>query len=178
MAILENILFRNIILAVVLLAVGIVLGRIVSYVLKRLLDEAKIEKTKAYSFFKFFIVIIRWSTYILFLNIAIKQLEIPQVTDWIIGILIILPAVVGALILIVAGFVIASYLRNVIEESRIEGWEILSQIFYVFIIYVFLVFALKTALISMDSMIVNILLLILTAAFATAAVIHYSRKRR
>lgn len=173
----KGVILSNIIIALILLVVGIVVGRVIYYILKRLLNEARIEKTKSYGFFKAFMVIIKWSIYILFLDIAIKKLGIPEFTNWITDVLVVIPALVGALILIIIGFVIATYLRNSVEESKIEGWKILSNIFFLFILYVFLTFALKTALISIDSTTVNIILIILTAATALGAALYYAKKK-
>ncbi len=158
----------NSIIAILILAAGIVIGKVASWILKKGLDRARVEKTKAYNFFKMLIVIIKWSIYILFLNLAIRVLGIPKFTIWISGALIIVPALIGAMILIVIGFAIAVYLKNSVEESNVEHCEVLSRIFFFFVIYVFMVFALKTALISFDSTTVNIIIIVLTGIIGTA----------
>ncbi len=170
----------NSIIAVVLIAVGIIAGKIVNSILKNALDKARIEKTNAYNFFKFLIVVIKWGIYILFLNLAIRVLSIPQFTSWLTDVLIVIPAIVGGLIIIVVGFAIAVYLRKTIEESKVESYEILGNIIFYFIIYISLVFALKTAMISMDNTIVNIIIIVLTGIVAAGAVFKTLsfRKRR
>ncbi len=159
----------NSILAIVLIVAGIIAGRVVNSILKRALDRARIEKTNAYNFFKFLIVVIKWSVYILFLNLAIKVLSIPQFTSWITDVLIVIPAIIGGLMIIVIGFAIAVYLRKIVEESKVESSEILSNIIFYFIIYVSIVFALKTALISLDTTTVNIIVIVLTGVVAAGA---------
>jgi len=168
---------RNSIFALALIVLGIVIGKLAEYILKRLIKDARLEKTKGYSFFQLVVTIIKWAIYIIFVNLALNQLGIPQFTDWLINILIVIPALVGALLLIVVGFAIASYLRDLIEESRIEGWNVLSSIFYYFVIYIFLAFAFKTALISLDKTIVNWLLIILTGIVAAGVVFWQVRQR-
>ena len=170
-------LMSNIIFSVVIMAVGIVLGIIIGYWLKRFLEKARIEKSAKYSFFVLFIAVIKWSIFLLFLSWALKELEVPQFTSWLTEILVVIPALTGALILITAGFAIASYLKGLIEDSKVEGWKILSKIFFMFILYVFMVFAFKTALISFDTKTVNILLIILTAVVSGGIVFWYFRKR-
>ncbi|MBM3234203.1 hypothetical protein FJZ19_03845 [Candidatus Pacearchaeota archaeon] len=168
---------RNAIFALALIVLGIIIGKLTEYILKKLIKEARLEKTRGYSFFQLVVSVIKWAIYIIFVNLALNQLGIPQFTNWLINILIVIPALVGALLLIVVGFAIASYLKELIEESRIAGWGVLSTIFYYFIIYVFLAFAFKTALISLDKTIVNWLLIILTGIVA-AGVVFWQVKNR
>jgi len=61
------------------------------------------------------------------------------------------------------GFALATYLKDLVEESKIEGWETFSKIVFYFLIYIFMVFAFRTALIGYDSQVINILIIILTA---------------
>jgi len=172
-----NNLLRSIITAIILLAVGIALGQAVKYALNRVVEKADFKATQG-SFIRLFISVVKWGIYILFLNFALVELGIPQFTSWITNILVVIPALVGALVLIGVGFAVAGYLKEVIEDSRISGWEILSQILFIFVNYVFIVFAFKTALISFDKVIVNYLILIITGIIGLAAVLKYARKRR
>jgi len=130
------------------------------------------------SFVSLFISIVKWSIYILFLNFALVQLGIPQFTEWLTAILVVIPAIVGALVLIGVGFSVASYLKEIIQDSRVSGWEILSQILFVFVNYIFIVFAFKTALMSLDARIVNYLVLILTGAAGLTVALYYFKKKR
>jgi len=166
----------NIVIAVVLIIVGIVLGQIVRYIFKRILEKAEIRSSQR-SFVELFLTAIKWGIYILFINLALIQLNIPQFTDWITPVLAVIPALIGALLLIGVGFAIASYLKEVIEDSRISGWETLSRALFFFVNYIFLVFAFKTALMSIDKSIVNYLLLILSGAVAFGVAYKYARKR-
>lgn len=156
----------NSIIALIILFIGIVIGKVMSSILNKSLDKARIEKTKAYNFFKMLVVVIKWAIYIMFLNLAIRFLSIPQFTYWLTDMLVIIPALIGGLMLIVVGFAIAVYLKKAIEESKVENCEVLSNVFFYFIVYVFMVFALKTALISMDTATTNIIVIILTGVIA------------
>ena len=168
----------NIIYAVLLIIAGIVLGNII----KRLMNQFKeeMEKTLKHSFVVLLLAVIQWSIYILFINFALEVLKIPMLTKWLTSILIVIPALVGSLLLIFVGFAIASYLKDLIEESKILNWKILSNIVFYFIIYVFLVFALKTALISIDTKTVNMLVIILTGviSIAVAFIVSYKSIRK
>lgn len=168
----------NLILAVLLLIVGFLLGKFIRFVLKRGLEKANIERTIRESFIELFITVIQWSIYILFIYFALKVLNIPQLTAWLTPILVVIPALVGALLLIGVGFAIAVYLRVVIEDSEILGWKVLSQVFFYFVLYVFIIFALKTVFVSQDVIFVNNIILILTAAVAVGLTYFYVKSKR
>ena len=141
---------------------GIFLGNIINVVLTKFTKKIELSKYVRTSFISLFLMIIRWSVYIIFFNFALNQLEIPALTNFITGILIIIPAFTASIILISIGFALAVYLRELVEDIEMTGWKILSQILFYFVIYVFGVYALKTAFISINEMITNYVILILT----------------
>jgi MFS family permease len=171
-----NLFTINLILAVILLGVGIFLGKFVKFLLRKIIEKAEVEKTTRKSFIDLLLTVAKWSIYIMFVALALDQLGIPQLTSWLTSILVVIPALVGALLLIAVGFAIAAYLRDIIEESGILGWKILSMIFFYFILYVFLVFAIKTALISQDRDTVNIIVIVLTTIVAAAIAYWHVKK--
>jgi len=171
--------YANLLIAIILVIVGIFLGKIIKFFLRKGLEKIKIEKIIKWSFVDLFLTVIKWSIYILFINIALVQLGIPAITSWLTTILGVIPALTGALIIISVGFAIASYLRNVIIESKVKNWQILSQIFFFFINYIFIIFAFKTALISLqDKALVNILLVIFTLLGGVALLIYYFKNKQ
>ncbi len=149
--------------AICLILIGIFLGRIIAFGLKRLAEKIKLEKNIRPSFIKLIIAVIKWAIYIIFIDLALIELPIPQLTELITKVLVVIPALVGSLLLIATGFAIAIYLREVVEDSEITGWRVLSLYLYYFILYVFGVYALKIALISLDEFVSNILIILLTA---------------
>lgn len=171
-----NLFFVNLALAIILLVFGFVLGRFVKYVLKKAIYQANLDRTIRASFIDLFLTVIKWAIYVLFVNLALIQVGIPQFTEWITSILVVIPALVGALILIAIGFAIAVYLREVIEESQILGWKTLSKIFFYFVIYVFMIFAIKTALLSQSKELVNTLVIVLTAIIAAGVTYWHIKK--
>jgi len=172
-----NLFLINLIFAAVLFLMGLVLGWFIRLILKKIIEKAEIEKTTRKSFISLFLNVIKWSIYLLFISLALDQIGIPELTNWLSSALVIIPAFVGALILIAVGFGIAVYLRDLIEESRILGWNILSMIVFYFILYVFLVFALKTALMSQDKNTVNVIIVILTAVISCAIAFWHLKKK-
>lgn len=157
-----NILLINLIFAIVLLAIGIIIGKFVRIILKKIVDKIGAEKVPKKSFVDLLLTVITWSIYLLFINLALKQLKIPAITTWLTSILLFIPALVSSLILISIGFAIAIYLKDLIEESEILGWKLLSNLLFYFVLYIFIVYSLKISLISFDPLIQNIIILLFT----------------
>lgn len=167
----------NIVLAVLLIVAGVILGQIVKIILRKAMEKGRVEKTPRYNFLDFLIIVIKWSIYILFLNLAIEQLGIPILTSWLTSVLLVIPALTGSLILIMVGYSIGNYLKKMVLDSKLEEWQPLAYIFFYFIIYIFLIFAFKTALISSDKTFVNYLILIWTVILAVSIAWANAKKR-
>src|SRR3989338_2255331 len=167
----------NLIFAVLILVIGIFIAKLINFLIKRAIKRASMERVTTASFIRLFLSVVEWSIYLLFLSFALDQLGIPELTSWLTTILVVIPALVGASILIVVGFAVAVYVRDIIAESEIVGWKVLSMIFFYFILYVFMIFALKTALISFDKDIVNKLLLIFTTIITLGITYWTVRKK-
>lgn len=166
----------NLILAVLLIIAGVILGKIISVILKRIVEKTRVEKTAKYHFLDLIVTVVRWSVYILFLNLALEQMGSPALTKWLTSVLVVIPAFSGSLILIIIGFAIATYLKNLILNTKIEEWEVLAKVLFYFIMYIFLIFAFKTVLISVSDSLVNNLIMIWTVILAVAvAYIHIKR---
>lgn len=155
-------------LAVIIIIIGIFLGKIIALGLKTLSRKLELNTNIRGSFIDLFLVVIKWSIYIVFISLGLKQLEIPTLTNFFTNILITIPALTGALILIALGFAIGYYLKKVIQNSEIKQWETISKAIFYFVIYIFGVYALKTALISIDEMTTNWIIIVLTTVFGTA----------
>lgn len=169
----------NLLIAILLIIIGIFLGKLAKYLIRKIMDSIKLKKIASPSFINLFLIVIKWSIYVLFINLALIQLNIPTITSWLTTILGVIPALTGALIIISVGFAIASYLKKVIADSKVEGWEMLSYIFFYFIIYVFLILALKTALISIkDAFLSNVLVAILSLIAGFGLIVHLSQKKK
>jgi hypothetical protein len=162
--------------ALLILLVGIFLGKLIGGILKKIAEKTEVEKEIRPSFIKLIIVVIKWSIYIVFINLALNQFPIEGLSDIIVSVLLVIPAFIAALVLIGIGFAIAIYLRDVVEDSEITGWKTLSQYLYYFVLYVAGVYALNLALISIDPLIRNILVVSLTIVIGAAVAFRLSRK--
>lgn len=168
----------NILVAVILLAAGFVVGNFISRILKIISERAKLEREIKSSFIDLIIMVIKWTIFVIFINLALVQLDIPELTSWLVSVLSFIPAFTGAILLIGVGFAIAIYLKRVIEDSEIEGHEFLSKVFFYFVMYVFLFFAIKTALINQERWIVGYVLLIFTGVVAIGFVYWNIKKSK
>jgi len=167
------ILIQNVILALVLIIVGIGIGRISYIILSKLVNKFNIKNNIRESFLRLFLSIIEWSIYIIFIDLALKQLDIPLITGIITKVIIVIPAITSALLLIGIGTGIAFYLREVIEDSEILGWKMISMYFFYFILYVCGIYSLKIALISVETVFVNIFIAILTLVISVSLAYYH-----
>ena len=166
----------RIIVAILLIAAGIVVGILARKGLNRLLENSRIKQRTSSGFFDLLIRVIEISVYVIFINIALFQLRIPSLTIWITSVLLIIPGFFGALILIGLGFAVAVYLKSIVEDSQVVGWKALSLILFYFVIYVSLVYALKSALISVDAQVSNLAIMILSVIFGIGVIYYHFRK--
>jgi len=171
-----NVFLTNVIIAAVLIGVGIFLGKIIGFLVKKIIEKSAVGKTAKKNFIELFLTVVKWSIYILFISLALDQLKIPQLTNWLTSVLVVIPAFVGSLILIIVGFSIGIYLRDLIEGSEILDKKILGSIFFYFTIYIFIIFALKAALISQDKNTVNWIIIILTGIISAGLAYWHVRK--
>ena len=173
-----NEVLTNIVIAILLVVVGIILGRLVMIILRRISDNLRLEKVIKYNLIEFVLVVVKWAIYVVFINLALIQLNIPNITSGISTVLGVFPTLVAALLLIVIGFTIATYLRDLIVDAGIENEKILAGIIYYFTIYIFVFFGIKSVLGSQDRNFVNMLILIITALVGIGLVQAHLKGRR
>lgn len=148
--ILEEITLDELILrgffALGIIIIGILIGKIIDFLLRKISEKIDLNKHMKASFIDLTLLVIRWSIYIIAINLAIKQIGIPAVTDYLSVFLIAIPAFVGGLLLIILGFALAFYLKKVIKSYESEGWEFVSQLVFYFVLTIFGIYSLRVAL--------------------------------
>lgn len=163
----NDIIIKSLI-SLVILAIGIFLGRILDYGLRKLSQKLELSRHIRGSFIDLSLVVIRWSIYIIFLNLALNQMGIPALTNFLTTILVTIPAFTGAIIIVAIGASLAYYLRQIIINSEVKNSERFSKTVFYFVVYMFGIYALKTALISFSLDMVNTIILIYSAVFFVA----------
>lgn len=171
----NDLIFR-ILISFGIILVGVLLGKAINFGLKRLSKTLELNKYTRGSFIDLFLLVIQWSIYLMFINLGLTFVKIPMLTRLFGRILITIPAFTGALIILTIGFALAIYLREVIEDSEVTGWDLISRVFFYFVIYIFGVYALNTALISFSESTNNFIILILTAVIASTSAYVIAKK--
>ncbi|MBT3404572.1 hypothetical protein HN832_03465 [archaeon] len=151
-----------------IIIIGVFFGKLISYGLKNLSKKLELHKHIQNSFIGLILVFIRWSIYLLFLNLALKYLDIKPLTNLFSTILITVPAFVTALLILTVGFALAIYLRGVIEDAEVTGWDLISRTMFYFVLYVFGIYALRVALVPFSESTINSIILILTAVISAS----------
>lgn len=155
--------------ALVLLLIGWVIGSVIGRIIKEIIKRAKVDE---YVFRKrrpvirissVVPLIISWSIYLLFIQAAIEVLGIQALVLAIGEILNFLPRLVEAIIILLAGYGIAEYVRGQISESDIAYSELVSKIIFFLIIYVAV--ATSLPLLNIETFLINSLLLVLVGSF-------------
>lgn len=174
--ILLNPIALNGLIALGIIIIGVIIGKIIDSVFRKLVKKIEIDKHVRSSFIELFLFVIRWTIYISFINLGLNQLGLPAVSDFFSSILITIPAFTGALLLLVMGIGLAYYLRKIIKNSEVQGWEFMSQVIFYFVIFMFGIYSFKIALIPIDAS-TRSLILIYSTAIALAGVVYYHIQR-
>ncbi len=164
----SNMVVLEIFLAIVIMLAGIVIGKAISYFITRISGKLNLQKRIRPSFLGLIITLVRWSIYIVFLSWAISQLPLPALTNIITNVLLIIPSIIAALTILVLGFVVAIYLREVVEEAEITGWKFLSMYLFYFVIFISGFYSLRVALFGAGPEIINYLAVIFSTIFAVS----------
>lgn len=159
---------ENLIPALILIAIGWVIGNIVGRITSEILERLKIDKyiTKGRFFFRIsniFSIIFRWAVYLVFIQAAVGLLGIPALENVVATILSFIPGLAGAIIVLVVGYVIAEYVKTNTEKSNLPYSEIMSKILFWLIIYISIGMALP--LVKIDPTLINNILLIIIGSF-------------
>jgi len=162
--------------AFAIIILGIAFGKLVDLVFRKIIRKVEINKHIRNSFIELFLLVIRWTIYITFINFGLNQLEIPVISDFFSSILITIPAFTGALLLLVIGVGLAYYLRKIIKNSEAKEGEIIADILFYFVIFVFGIYAIWLALLPLNSTTTHSIIIVLVAISA-AGVIFYNTKK-
>lgn len=165
----------NIAMAVVLLAIGIVIGWAVGKFSKKVLEKLKIDKYIAgggkplFRLSNILPIVFSWFIYLAFIQAAVETLGI-QALVAVVGLIInFLPGLIGAVLVVVAGYAVAEYVRRQVEESGFAYSDLIGKILFFLVIYISIAVALP--LIKIDATLINnILLVIIGSAGAGMAI--------
>ena len=133
--------------SLLILIIGILFGKVLDLGLRKLSEKMDLTKHIKKGFIDLTLFIIRWSIYIAFINLSLKNMGIPAVTDFVTSVLVTIPAFTAGLLLLVMGFALAFYLRRIIKISE-EGpaWDFISEVVFYFVLMIIGIYAMRVAL--------------------------------
>ena len=153
--------------ALIMLLIGWILGYFIGSVIKKILEKLKLDEylikgKPAVSISGIISTIIKWTIYLAFIWVAVDILEISALSELMHSIVFeFLPGIIWGIVILIAGYAIADYIRISIEKSKIFYSDIISKLVFWLIIYISVGLALPKF--GIDPTLVNNILLILIA---------------
>jgi len=159
--------FPNLVAAVILIAIGWVIGAIVGRVAKELLIKFKVDqhiskRGKMLKVSSIFPLIFEWVIYLVFIQAAVEALGIAAVSTFIQMILGFIPGVVEAVIVVIVGYIFAEYVKEEVEKSKMPHSDLMSKVLFWLVVYVAIALALPQ--VGIDATLVNNILLIVVGS--------------
>jgi len=154
--------------AIILLVVGLALGKIVGRIVREVLVRLNVDKhlsgkeKLAFRVSDVFDLIIRWIIYFVFVQAAAEQLGIHAIIMFVGRIIAFLPGLIFAAILIIVGYILAIFLKDQIISSKTLYGDLVGKIVFFLILYVSIALALPLMGINAD--LINMMLLVIIAS--------------
>jgi len=159
-------LIYNLLPAVIILLIGWIVGKVLGKVTKELL-----KKVKADRYFKFgrgfeisniFGLIVSWIFYLVFIQAAVSVLGIPTLEIFVGEILDFIPGLLGAMIVILVGYILAKYVQGQVIATKAEYSEFIGKVIFFFTIIIAISLALP--FVKIDPSLINNIILILVGS--------------
>lgn len=158
----------NLLAAIILLVIGLVVGKIVGRVVKDVLDKIRLDyyvsetDKPAVSLSGVFAVIAKWWIYLGFITVATSTeiLGIPALSLWVAEINAFIPRVVGAAAILIAGYVLAEYIKHHMKQLNRVWATLTAKALFFLVMYVAVALALPILGIS-ATLVNNILLVVI-----------------
>lgn len=160
----------NIVSAVILLVIGLIVGKIAGKLVKQVLDKVNVDryvtdgKKPVISLSNIFSLIVKWWIYLAFITAAVSRevLGIPSLADWMAMINAFIPKVIGASVIVIAGYIIGEYIQQQVKKTETFYAAMVGKTILFFIVYVAIAMALP--ILGIPATLVNSILLIIVGA--------------
>ena len=149
----------EIILALIIIAFGIFVGKFTKYILRWIFEKTRIEVFFKHDVIDTFLTIVKWSVYIFFISIALKQLSIPILSVYLSAALDIVVQLIGSFVIIIVGYAVGVFLKDSVEKIGKKEWKHLGLILFYFTLYISIAYALLLAFSSEPELANNIVLI-------------------
>jgi len=163
-------LLPNLVTAILLLIIGIFVGKFAKWLLKKILiGGLKLDKLLKYGFIGTLLTAVKWVIYILFLQASIVALKIPGFSDYLSQGLAIIPGVFGAILIIAIGYAIAHYLKTALQKTEKESLGLLGNILFFFIVFVAASLAIQAAFVQFEGLAEKLIIVLMVIGGAAIA---------
>jgi uncharacterized membrane protein len=158
----------NMITAIIILLIGFVIGKVVGKVAKEILVRVKIDnyitgKEKfSLKISELGSIIARWLIYIWFIQLGVAALQVAEITAITMSAVDFLFGAVGAVIIILVGYIFAYFIKEKVVHSKTFYGDIIGNLIFFLIVYVSVALALP--FVKIDPTLVNWLLIVIVAS--------------
>lgn len=156
----------NIIAAIILLLVGWVVGKIVGKAVKEILMKLRMDKYfkfgEAFKASEIFSVAASWILYLVFIQAAVGLLGIDALEVFFGSVLAFVPKILGAMVIILVGYIIAEYVQRQVTKTKTEHSRIIGRVIFFFTLIISIAIALP--FLQIDTTLINGIILILVAS--------------
>ncbi len=156
----------NIIAAIILLLVGWVLGKVIGKVVKEILRKLRLDRYfkfgEAFKVSEIFSIAIAWIIYLVFIKAAVGTLGIVALDEFVGSVLAFIPKILGAMIIILVGYVIAEYVQREVTKTKTEYSRTIGKVIFFFTLVISIAIALP--FLQIDTTLINGIILILVAS--------------
>tara|TARA_Y100000034_G_C6849055_1_gene384983 strand:+ start:474 stop:1025 length:552 start_codon:yes stop_codon:yes gene_type:complete len=133
----------NLLIAVLIIVVGILLGKFFKLILGKIAYKVKLDKLFKYGSVDVALTIVKWSVYIFFVGIAVEQLGFSNLSNSFTNAISIIPKSIGAFIILVVGFAVGSFIQNTVKNTNKKDWNLLGNVSFYFFMYISFILSLQ-----------------------------------
>jgi hypothetical protein len=150
--------------ALALLLFGWGLGIFVGKITRRMLRRLKVDRCLAkgekpvIKISDTLSLILKWTVYLIFIQVAVHVLGLPTLVEYMGMLVTFIPRLIGAVLIIIAGYVIADYVRTRITQLKVAYPHLMASVIFWLTIYIAVAMALP--LVGIDPTLLNNILLI------------------
>ena len=156
----------NVIAAIILLLVGWALGKVIGRVVKEVLRRLRLDRYfkfgEAFKVSEIFSIAIAWIIYLVFIKAAVGTLGIAALDEFVGNVLAFIPKILGAMIIILVGYVIAEYVQREVTKTKAEYSRIIGKVIFFFTLVISIAIALP--FLQIDTTLINGIILILVGS--------------
>jgi len=156
----------NILAAIILLLIGWVVGKILGKVTRGILKRLKADK-----YFKFgrgfevsnlFAIVVSWIVYLAFIQASVEVLGVMALTLFVGQVLSFIPGLLGGMIIILVGYVLAKFVQGQVVATKVEYSEFIGRVIFFFTLIITISLALP--FVGIDPSLINNIILVLVGS--------------